>query len=336
VPKATPKQTAAKPAAGLGSPGRLGGPARAIGWGAAVLLLVAFSWLFLHRSAPPPAQAPSVTVPVAGTVIRDCPACPEMTVLPAGRFKQGAAGASGFEQPLHWVVIAHPIAMSSAPVTVENFGQFVTETGRDMQGCDTYDGAWKHRPADSWEQPGFAQAATHPVTCVSWNDAEAYAQWLSSKTGHRYRLPSASEWEYAARAGAETPQPWSAGGADACANANVADASAGRHYPGLAVFPCDDGYIYTAPVRTFRANTFGLSDMLGNVLQWTQDCWHANYAGAPVDGSAWADGDCSVHEIRGGSWFSNPAYVRADYRDRFPADYRTSSVGIRLVRDVGS
>lgn len=312
-----------------------GGPARAIGWGAAALLLAGFSWLFTHRASAPPPPAPSATAPIAGTAIRDCPACPEMTVLPAGRFKQGSAGAPGYEQPLHWVVIGHPIAMSTAPVTVENFQQFVTATGRDMQGCDTYDGGWKHRPADSWEQPGFAQTGTHPVTCVSWNDAQAYASWLSSRTGHRYRLPSASEWEYAARAGAETPQPWGAGGKDACADANVADASAGRRYPGWAVFPCDDGYIYTAPVGAFKANPFGLNDMLGNVLQWTEDCWHDNYAGAPIDGSAWADGDCSVHEIRGGSWFSNPTYVRSDYRDRFPADYRTSSVGIRLVRDIG-
>jgi formylglycine-generating enzyme required for sulfatase activity len=327
--------SAANPSPQRRSSGWLGGPARAIGWSAAAALLAGFFWLFVHRSSPPPAPAPSAAVPIAGTAIRDCPTCPEMTVLPAGRFKQGSVGAPGYEQPLHWVVIGHPIAMSTAPVTVDDFGQFVTATGRDMQGCDTYDGEWKHRPADSWEQPGFAQTGTHPVTCVSWNDAEAYATWLSSKTGHRYRLPSASEWEYAARAGAVTPQLWGSGGEDACANANVADASAGRRYPGWAVFPCDDGYVYTAPVGAFKANVFGLNDMLGNVLQWTEDCWHDNYAGAPIDGSAWTDGNCSLHEIRGGSWFSNPSYVRADYRNRFPADYRTSSAGIRLVRDIG-
>ena len=332
-PAANP--SVAKPVPRRRGSGRLGGRARAIGWSAAALLVAGLFWLFVQRSSPRPAPAPSVAVPIAGTAIRDCPTCPEMTVLPAGRFKQGSAGDRGYEQPLHWVVIGHPIAMSTAPVTVENFAQFVTATGRDMQGCDTYDGEWKHRPADSWEQPGFAQAGTHPVTCVSWNDAEAYAKWLSSTTGHRYRLPSASEWEYAARAGADTPQPWSAGGQDACANANIADESAGRRYPGWAVFPCDDSYVYTAPVGAFRANAFGLSDMLGNVLQWTEDCWHENYAGAPIDGSAWTDGDCSLHEIRGGSWFSNPTYVRADYRNRFPADYRTSTAGIRLVRDIG-
>jgi len=314
---------------------RLGGPARAIGWSAAALLVAAFAWLFAHRSPPQPAAPTAAAAPTPGAVIRDCASCPEMTVLPAGRFKQGSARGSAFEQPLHWVVIGRSFAMSTSPVTLQDFGQFVAATGRDMQGCDTYDGAWKHRPADSWEHTGFAQTAAHPVTCVSWSDAKAYANWLSTKTGQRYRLPSASEWEYAARAGAETPPLWGPDGQGACADANVADASAGRRYPGWAVFPCDDGYAYTSPVGTFKANAFGLSDMLGNVLQWTEDCWHESYAGAPVDGSAWLDGDCAAHELRGASWFSSPSYVRADYRDRFPADYRTSSVGIRLVRDIG-
>ena len=314
---------------------RLGGPARAIGWSAAALLVAAFAWLLAHRSPPQPAAPTAAAAPTPGAVIRDCASCPEMTVLPAGRFKQGSARGSAFEQPLHWVVIGRSFAMSTSPVTLQDFGQFVAATGRDMQGCDTYDGAWKHRPADSWEHTGFAQTAAHPVTCVSWSDAKAYANWLSTKTGQRYRLPSASEWEYAARAGAETPPLWGPDGQGACADANVADASAGRRYPGWAVFPCDDGYAYTAPVGTFKANAFGLTDMLGNVLQWTEDCWHGNYAGAPVDGSAWLDGDCAAHELRGASWFSSPSYVRADYRDRFPADYRTSSVGIRLVRDIG-
>ncbi len=316
--------------------GRRPRPARALGWGAAVLLIAGFGWLFAHRPAPQPVAPARAAAPGPGSVIRDCASCPEMTVLPAGRFKQGSARGPAFEQPLHWVVIGRSIAMSRSPVTLEEFAQFVTATGRDMQGCDTYDGEWKHRSADSWEHPGFAQGAAHPVTCVSWNDAEAYANWLSTKTGHHYRLPSASEWEYAARAGAEVSPSWGPDGQGACAEANVADASAQRRYPGWAVFPCDDGYAYTSPVGTFKANAFGLRDMLGNVLQWTEDCWHENYAGAPVDGSAWTDGNCTAHELRGASWFSSPSYVRSDYRDRFPADYRTSSVGIRLVRDIAS
>jgi formylglycine-generating enzyme required for sulfatase activity len=313
----------------------LSGPNRAIGGVIGALLLIGFAWLWAHRAPPHSAPAPSMAAQTPGSVIRDCASCPEMTVLPAGRFKQGSARGSAIAQPLHWVVIGRSIAMSTSPVTLQSFEQFVASTGRDMQGCDTYDGEWKHRAADSWQHPGFAQTDAHPVTCVSWSDAAAYAGWLSAKTGHRYRLPSASEWEYAARAGADTPQPWGADASAACSDANVADASAGRQYPGWTTFPCDDGHVYTAPVGSFKANPFGLKDMLGNVLQWTEDCWHDSYAAAPIDGSAWLDGDCSMHELRGASWFSMPAFVRVDYRNRFPADYRTSSVGIRLVREIG-
>jgi formylglycine-generating enzyme required for sulfatase activity len=261
-----------------------------------------------------------------------------MIVLPTGRYMQGsaqdAAGSSPLEQPQHEVVIDYPFAVSANDVTVGDFREFVAATNRDMQGCDTYDGAWQHQSRAGWQDPGFSQTELHPVTCVSWNDAAAYALWLSAKTAHRYRLPSASEWEYAARAGGEAVRPWDSGDSGACANANVADRSAARRYPGWNVFACDDGYVHTAPVGSFRANTFGLNDMLGNVLQWTQDCWHDNYDGAPTDGSARSGGDCTKHELRGGSWFSYPSYVRASYRNHFAADYRASSVGFRLVREI--
>jgi formylglycine-generating enzyme required for sulfatase activity len=114
----------------------------------------------------------------------------------------------------------------------------------------------------------------------------------------------------------------------------VADQSAARRYPGWTAFGCDDGYIFTAPVGSFKASAFGLNDMLGNVFQWTEDCWHEDYKNAPIDGSARTDGDCSEHELRGGSWFTTPAFVRASYRNHFAANYRTSSVGIRLVREL--
>jgi sulfatase modifying factor 1 len=305
-----------------------------------VAVVLVAAWYLIQRApAAKEASVPaSAVVPDPGTVIRDCPTCPTMVVLPAGRFKQGSVRAengSAFESPLHWVAIGPGLSMSSSAVTVEDFQQFITATGRDIRGCDTYDGDWKHRPDNSWKNPGFPQTGAHPVTCVSWNDAKAYVGWLSTKTGQRYRLPSASEWEYAARAGGEVVQPWGASGSAACAMANVADASAAQRYPGWAVFACNDGYVYTAPVGSFKANSFGLNDMLGNVFQWTEDCWNADYTRAPMDGSARSDGDCSEHELRGGSWFSTPAYVRANYRNHFAADYRTSSVGIRLVRESG-
>jgi formylglycine-generating enzyme len=320
-----------------GKPWDRGSILRASGIGAAVMVTIGalVSILGRHAPVPAPAATPPLALPEPGTLIRDCAACPGMTVLPSGRFQQGSAGnASPSEKPLHWVLINHPLAMSTNAVTVDEFQQFIDATGRNMQGCDTYDGAWKHRPKGSWKSPGFPQTGTHPVTCTSWNDSVAYAQWLSSKTGHLYRLPSASEWEYAARAGGDAALPWGADGSGACENGNVADESAAHRYPGWSVFGCKDGYVFTAPVGSFKSNAFGLNDMLGNVFQWTNDCWNATYAGAPIDGSARTDGNCADRELRGGSWFSTPAYVRANYRNHFAADYRTSSVGIRLVRDI--
>jgi sulfatase modifying factor 1 len=312
----------------------------AMGAGAAILVIAVIAWALHWASAPPQELTISKPLPAPGTVIIDCPTCPVMTVLPAGRFKQGSPlaenGVASFETPLHWVAIGRAFAMSTNAVTVDEFRAFIAATGRGMQGCETYDGEWRLRPDSSWENPGFVQTGSHPVTCVSWNDAKAYADWLSTSTGHRYRLPSASEWEYAARAGGEAVQPWNPDGSGACASANVADESAARRFPGWTIFACDDRYVYTAPVGSFNANAFGLNDMLGNVFQWTQDCWHADYTGAPIDGSARMDGDCTERELRGGSWFSTPAYVRANYRNHFGADYRTSTVGIRLVRDIVS
>jgi sulfatase modifying factor 1 len=314
---------------------------RAVWIGAAIVLLATALWFVGHRS--PPVPVPSNPVPATavvmqpGTTLRDCPTCPVLTVLPSGRFEQGSApteNSSAFEKPLHWVMIAQPIALSTNAVTVDQFREFIAATGRDMQGCDTYDGEWRHRAENNWENPGFVQTGSHPVTCTSWNDAKAYVAWLSAKTGQRYRLPSASEWEYAARAGGAAAQPWGADGSDACVNANVADQSAAHRFPGWAVFACNDGFVQTSPVGSFKANSFGLNDMLGNVFQWTEDCWNADYKGAPIDGAARMSGDCAERELRGGSWFSTPSFVRANYRNHFGVDYRTSSVGIRLARDI--
>jgi formylglycine-generating enzyme required for sulfatase activity len=317
-----------------------GSMARVLGWSAVALILAAIAWIYArHAPLPTKAALPAAAAPIPGTLIRDCPTCAAMMVLPAARFNQGFVatdrGSVSYEKPQHWVNIIRPFAMSADLVTVEQYRQFIDATGRAVQGCETYDGAWKYRPENNWQNPGFAQSGLHPVTCVSWNDAVAYAQWLSTKTGHQYRLPSASEWEYAARAGGETVYPWASNGSNACSYANVADASAARQYPGWMAFACDDGYANTSPVGSFKANALGLNDMLGNVFQWTLDCWQADYRGAPVDGSARTDGDCSERELRGGSWFTSPAYVRANYRNHFASDYRTSSVGIRLVRDIG-
>jgi formylglycine-generating enzyme required for sulfatase activity len=115
----------------------------------------------------------------------------------------------------------------------------------------------------------------------------------------------------------------------------VADQSAAQQWPGWKVNPCSDGYVYTAPVGSFQPNAFGLYDMLGNVFEWVQDCWHPDYRGAPANGSAWlASGDCTQHNLRGGSWFTSPTLVSTSARNRFEETYRSNSIGFRLVREI--
>jgi formylglycine-generating enzyme required for sulfatase activity/predicted Ser/Thr protein kinase len=304
--------------------------------GAVVAVFTLYQLPLLHQVSSRLSVGTPIRAP--GSVIRDCPTCPLMIVLPVGHFTQGADSGDldvlPSEQPPHAVVIGYPLAMSEHEVTVSEFRDFAEATRREMSGCNTYDGEWQYRATANWQAPGFSQGAEHPVSCTSWNDAVAYAKWLSQKSGHSYRLPSASEWEYAARAGGNLTQPWASNPSGVCVDANVADQTAAERYPGWETFPCSDGFVNTAPVGSFKANAFGLNDLLGNVFEWVEDCWHSDYIGAPTDGAARLDGDCKEHESRGGSWFSSPRFVNASYRNRFGADYRSSAVGFRLVREV--
>ncbi|HKQ12187.1 MAG TPA: bifunctional serine/threonine-protein kinase/formylglycine-generating enzyme family protein [Steroidobacteraceae bacterium] len=283
-------------------------------------------------ATPEPAPPPELAV---GTVFRDCPTCPLMIVLPPGDYVQGTPagtpGTESFESPQHDVFIDNSFAASQHEVTVGEFEEFVAATGRKVEGCWTYDGAWRLDAAVSWKSAVEGQTALHPASCVSWDDANAYAQWLSQRTHQPYRLPSAAEWEFAARGGSSAAQPWTSD-ANACSQANVADQTASQRFPGWRTHACMDTYVQSAPVGSFAANAFGLHDMLGNVFEWVADCWHDDYSGAPDDGTARMDGDCSQHEMRGGSWFTAPDFVRVSYRNRFATDYRSSSVGFRVVR----
>ena len=315
--------------------------------GLAALILVAilaaalFAYKTLsHRTMFANAASETSTVPsewLPGTAFRDCPDCPLMKVLAPGSFLQGSTPddpeAQPFEMPQHNVSIAYAFAAGVFEVTVGQFAQYVTETGAEVRGCAVYDGDW-HTSADiGWKNAVDGQTASFPVSCVSWADAKRYAAWLSQRTHHLYRLPSASEWEYAARAGSTAVRPWT-DAAKACTYGNMADQTAAVRFPGWTVLPCADKYVQSAPVGSFEANAFGLYDMLGNVFEWVDDCWSDDYAGAPSDGSARADADCSQRELRGGSWFTEPDFVRVSYRDRFPTAYRSTSVGFRLIRDM--
>jgi formylglycine-generating enzyme required for sulfatase activity len=207
------------------------------------------------------------------------------------------------------------------------------------------DGSWITLRDRDWMNPGFAQAQAddEPVVCVSWDDAKAYADWLSKTTGHRYRLPSETEWEYAARGGTTSPRYW--GNRDshedtalslACDHANVYDTSAVT----MLAFPvpnarCSDGATFTSAVARYKPNAFDLYDAIGNAREWTQDCYTASYAGRPQDGRAWVwAGGCELRAVRGGSWATRPSLSRSAARDAEPQGARQSDLGFRVAREL--
>jgi formylglycine-generating enzyme required for sulfatase activity len=278
---------------------------------------------------------------------RECAHCPVMVVLPPGSFTMGSPasepGRDVGEGPQHDVRIAKLFAVGEFQVTVDEFKAFVTATGYDAGStCYAWNGkSWELQSGRSWRDPGFAQTGSHPVACVNWNDAQAYAKWLSGKTGKSYRLPSEAEWEYAAR-GRTAPGSYPRyffgdSEADFCKYGNGADQTAQKQIPGAEdwkVLPCSDGYAYTSPVGSFRPNDFGLFDMHGNVWQWVVDCYHENYTGAPKDGSAWTGGVCETRILRGSSWDDDLRYLRAANRGSLSPDKRGSSLGFRLARTL--
>jgi formylglycine-generating enzyme required for sulfatase activity/predicted Ser/Thr protein kinase len=304
-------------------------------WAAVAVVALACA-IFVGRLLVSPEPGKPSAELTEGQVFRDCPTCPLMAVLAPGKFEQGspegAPAALPFEQPAHAVTIAYPLAAGVYEVTVGEFAEFAKDHPRPTEGCMTYDGAWALHAAAGWRNAADGQMSSHPVSCVSFQDATEYAAWLSERTGVKYRLPSASEWEYMARAGASA-LPWS-DSTQACTSTNAADRTAALRYPGWTTFACEDGHVQSAPVGSYSPNAFGLSDMLGNVFEWVQDCWHEDYVGAPADGSVAPGGDCTQHEARGGSWFTTPAYVRPAYRNRFESGYHASSLGFRLVREI--
>ena len=234
------------------------------------------------------------------------------------------------EGPVHEVTIATPFAIGVYEVTVGEFRQFVDETGHSVASlCLT-----GNRTDRGWRNLRFGQGGRHPMACVDWDDVQAYTAWLSQETGEEYRLPSESEWEYAARAGTSAAWPWGRDESDQCRYANGADASAKERYSDLTVASCRDWHADAAPVGSFGANGWGLHDMQGNVWELTEDCWNDSYAGAPSDGSAWEYGDCRRHVLRGGSWFGSPPYLRAAERFWVATGNRDVTYGFRVARTL--
>jgi formylglycine-generating enzyme required for sulfatase activity len=228
---------------------------------------------------------------------------PQMVLIPAGRFKMGDIQGGGYknERPVHEVSINH-FAMSRYEVTFAEYDLFAEATGRK-------------KPDDQgWE------GGNRPVMNVSWNDASAYAEWLSVQTGKQYRLPTEAEWEYAARAGTETKYWW---GNDIGKN-RAACEGCGAQWGW-------DAEQMTAPVGSFAPNPFGLYDTVGNVWEWVADSWHNNYEGAPSDGSVWKGNNRRL--FRGGSWADLPEDSRAAVRDSESSDSLNYALGFRVVTE---
>lgn len=290
----------------------------------------------------------------AGPPFRDCSECPLLVPLPAGSFVMGAAPGEeereglprdqrGRSAPQHTVTIPRGFALGKYHVARAEFAVFQRETDRPM-GSD----CWVVKPGPSpsldnprnasWKNPGYEQTDHDPVACVLWEDAVAYAAWLSKKTGKSYRLPSEAEWEYAARAGTAGARYWGDDRNQACRYANVFDRTAYPTFSGVprdpaTSFDCSDGYVYTSPVGSFEPNAFGLHDMLGNAWQWVADCWHRSYESAPADGSPRLTGDCGFRVTRGGSWNNVAWSIRSSYRNGVPVGLRVSFYGFRVARE---
>ena len=234
------------------------------------------------------------------------------------------------EYPQHLVTVVRSFGLSKYPVTRDEFESFMRATNyQQADGCTLFEKHHYLRRDDAgWKNPGFDQTRRDPVVCVSWQDANAYIEWLNKGRvngndagyGGPYRLPSEAEWEYAARAGTKTARWW--GDAVGVDNANCD--GCGSRWDKLQ----------TAPVDSFRPNPFGLADMLGNAWEWTQDCWHENYMGAPTNGEPWIGNDCGSRVMRGGSWTNEAWVLRSSDRTKATVDFRGNYIGFRVAKTL--
>jgi formylglycine-generating enzyme required for sulfatase activity len=300
----------------------------------------------LSSRSPQPLSAEEECTLKPKDVFKECDRCPDMVIIPAGTFTMGSPSDEKEryedEGPQHKAIMSHPFGVSKFSVTVDQFSNFVKETGYDAAStCHTFQGERGEPSAEgpdrgSFRNPGFSQDGSHPVVCLNWSDARAYVDWLSKTTGKPYRLLTETEWEYAARAGTSTRYFFGDNESDMCRYGNGVDETTKTKILGNNWTPinCKDGYTYTAPVGSFLPNVFGLYDMHGNAWSWVEDCYHYDYAGAPSDGSAWISGDCGRRVLRGGSWNNVARDFRAAVRNASPASARFPSYGLRIARTL--
>jgi len=253
-------------------------------------------WPSMGPEEPEPRPPPRIFRDV------DEPWCPELVEIPPGSFFMGSSDdddlAYEIEHPRHKVTISRPFALGVYPVTFDEFDVFCEAADHDKPE----DGGWGR--------------VRNPVINVSWNDAVAYCQWLSTETGADYRLPSEAEWEYACRAGTETAYWWGEQWDPQMANA-------------------DRSVEKTTKVGAYPANPWGLHDTHGNVWEWVEDVWHDNYEGAPDDGTAWTEGgDATDRVLRGSSWSGDPGSTRSAVRNGYSSTFRISILGFRVSKTL--
>lgn len=264
-----------------------------------------------------------------------------MTVIPSGKAWLGVepfeANTKRGDVALREVTISYGLAVGAKEITRAQYRTFMEASDHQMAtaGCNTWgvNRILGYVKSHTWNAPGFPQNEQHPVVCVSHVDATAYVEWLSEKTGKSYRLLSSTEYEYAARAGTRGPWFWGLSAAQACEYANVGDDNFRRSFDYAPVFNCDDGYLHTAPVGSYKPNAWGLYDMLGNAWEWTQDCLHRDTTNIPLDGSSWLEedgGECDRRIPRGGGWVSGTDWIRAGAQAGDLAPYHSQLLGFRV------
>lgn len=254
-----------------------------------------------------------------GNVWRDRITGMEFVRVPKGCFKMGSpSGEDGRyddEGPVHEVCV-DGFWMGKCEVTNAQYRKYKPgHNSKDYEG-------------------NSLNGDTQPAVLVSWEDAKAFAQWLSEKSGYEFRLPAEAEWEYACRAGTQTARFWGNDPDDACRYANAADQTAKRKWSGLTIHDCDDGYAVTAPVGSFKPNGFGLYDMLGNTWEWCEDIYDSDaYSKHQRNNPIYTCGG-SRRVDRGGSWNYDPADVRCAVRLFYSPSYRTPQHWLPPSEDI--
>lgn len=276
---------------------------------------------------------------------------PQMVVVPHGQYSMGAdagdSSAAEAEGPAHPVRFERGFAISATEVSVAEFGRFVQQAGARPRATrrghslvyELRTGNFTRRSGVDWrsDYTGAPAAADDPVMHVSVRDAEAYAAWLSERSGQYYRLPSEAEFEYVLRAGRSGRYPWGDAATPPPRTGNLTgdgDVSPGGRRWSNAFANYSDGWWGAAPVARFSPNPWGVYDMEGNLSEWVADCWHASYRRAPADGQAWYNPGCRQRVVRGGNWANAPVQARAAWRWQQESDVTNARIGFRLVRGL--